>query len=134
MREAFMDNSVMFSSNETTANSTPTPTNPVNSSPMVPTPLLNRDTFVCIITDMTDPTNTCKRHVINLPGSYSIEDLIQEAGNHYAYDPFTFCLMWKCHSGEMLNISEIQMSNLSLTDLGLKVTFLTVFTPIFLEY
>lgn len=108
MREALIDmnNSVMFSpkSVATTAAS-------------------NRAaaTFICIITDMTDPSNSCKRHVINLPANYSIEDLIQEAGNHYAYDPFTFCLLWKCHSGEMINVSEIQTSNLSLADLGLKV-------------
>jgi hypothetical protein len=68
---------------------------------------------------LTDPSNTCKRHVITLSGNYTIEDLIQEAGNHYSYDPFSFSLMWKSQ-GQMINISDIQTSNLSLTDLGLQ--------------
>ena len=52
-------------------------------------------TFICILTDLTDASNTCKRHVINLSGSYTIEHLIREAANFYSYDPFTFSLMWK---------------------------------------
>lgn len=83
---------------------------------------IGSETFTCIITDMTDPSNSCKRHVINLSSKYTLEDLIQEAGTHYAYDPFTFCLMWKCPTGDMINVSEIQANNLNLAHLGLKVT------------
>ncbi len=50
--------------------------------------------FICILTDLTDASNTCKKHVINLSGSYTIEHLIREAANFYCYDPFTFNLFW----------------------------------------
>lgn len=52
-------------------------------------------TFICIITDLTDASNTCKRHVINLSGSYTVEYLIQEAANFYMYEPWSFNLFWK---------------------------------------
>ncbi len=57
-------------------------------------------TYICIITDLTDPNNTCKRHVINLSSNLSIESLIQEAANYFSYDPSSFNLMWKTNNEE----------------------------------
>ncbi len=83
-------------------------------------------TFICILTDLTDASNTCKRHVINLSGSYTIEHLIREAANFYSYDPFTFNLMWK--SGiDMVNLSNIQEACVTLSNLGLSSTIKNVF-------
>lgn len=52
-------------------------------------------TYTCVIVDMTDASNTCKRHVITLSGTYTIEDLIQEAAKFYAYDASSFNLVYK---------------------------------------
>lgn len=77
-------------------------------------------TFICIITDLTDASNTSKRHVINLSGSYTIEHLIREAADFYSYDPFTFNLFWKSSlNHEMINLTEFQESSMSLSDLGM---------------
>lgn len=129
MREAFMDmdNSVMFSSTTSTVSAS---TSSVDQLPDRVEP--DRNTYLCVITDMTDPTNSCKRHVINLSANYLVEDLIQEAGSHYSYDPFTFCLMWKCPTGDMINVSEIQTDNLNLADLGLKVCFVFINSYLFI--
>jgi hypothetical protein len=54
-------------------------------------------TYICIISDLTDASNTCKKHVINLSASYHIEHLVQEAANNFSYDPMSFNLMWKCN-------------------------------------
>jgi hypothetical protein len=57
-------------------------------------------TYICIISDLTDPSNTCRRHVINLSSNLSIESLIQEAANYFSYDPNSFNLMWKTNNEE----------------------------------
>ena len=57
--------------------------------------LASFQTFICIITDLTDASNTCKRHVINLSGSYTVDYLIQEAANFYLYEPWSFNLFWR---------------------------------------
>lgn len=69
-------------------------TTSVVSSTVAPSTNETAPTFICIITDLTDASNTCKRHVINLSNSYTVEYLIREAANFYSYDPFTFNLMW----------------------------------------
>lgn len=77
-------------------------------------------TFICILSDLTDASNTCKRHVINLSGSYTIEHLIREAADFYSYDPFSFSLYWKSSlNNEMINLTELQETSMSLVDLGL---------------
>jgi ubiquitin carboxyl-terminal hydrolase 47 len=78
------------------------------------------NSFTCIITDLTNASNTCKRHVINLSGSYKLDHLIQEAAQFYSYDPFTFNLMWNSSpNGELVNLSEFQNNDVSLDELGL---------------
>lgn len=74
--------------------------------------------YTCIISDLTSTENTCRRHVINLSSSYTIDYLIQQAASFYSYDPFSFNLIWK-HDGQSLNVTEIQTSSLNLADLGL---------------
>jgi hypothetical protein len=51
--------------------------------------------YICIISDLTDASNSCKKHVINLSSSYQVEMLILEAAANFSYDPFSFNLMWK---------------------------------------
>jgi hypothetical protein len=69
-------------------------------------------TFICIITDLTDASNTCKKHAINLSGSYTIEHLIREAGNFYSYDPFTFNLFWVSGlNNQMVNPEAVSWQN-----------------------
>ena len=60
----------------------------------------NTCTYICVITDLTDPTNTCKRHVINLASDFSIESLIQAAAEFFSYDPSSFNLVWKTNDEE----------------------------------
>ncbi len=75
---------------------------------------------------MTDASNTCRRHVINLSSTYKISSLIQEAGNFYSYEPSSFCLMWK-NAGELLNISELNTESMTLGELGLTTPTKNIF-------
>jgi ubiquitin carboxyl-terminal hydrolase 47 len=74
--------------------------------------------YICIITDMTDASNTCRRHVINLSSTYKISSLIEEAASFYSYEPSSFYLMWK-QERELLNISELNTEIITLRELGL---------------
>ncbi|RMZ93042.1 ubiquitin carboxyl-terminal hydrolase 47 isoform X2 [Brachionus plicatilis] len=80
--------------------------------------------FTCILIDMTDPMNTCRRHAITLSGSCTPETLVKEASAQYSYEPDSFNLMWK-GDNQLLNISEIQST--SLADLGLSSTSKNIF-------
>lgn len=98
-----------------------------SSSPIVNTTTSpSSQTFICIITDLTDASNTCKRNVINLSGTYTVEYLIRQAANFYSYDPFTFNLLWK-NGNEMINLTDITESCVSLANLGLSSTIKNAF-------
>ena len=66
-----------------------------SSSELIASPIYNNSTYICIITDLTDASNTCKRHAINLSSNLLIDSLIKEAANFFSYDPYSFNLMWK---------------------------------------
>ncbi|CAF0833958.1 unnamed protein product [Brachionus calyciflorus] len=82
------------------------------------------ESYTCILTDMTDPANSCRRHHINLSSNFTIENLIQEAANRFSYESNSFNLMWK-NNNELLNISEIPST--SLADLGLSSNSKNIF-------
>lgn len=75
---------------------------------------------------MTDASNTCKRHVINLSSTYKISSLIREAAKFYSYEPSSFYLMWK-HGDELLNISELDTDIMTLGELGLTTPIKNIF-------
>jgi len=77
------------------ASSSSTTTSSSSSSELIASPMFNNSTYICIITDLTDASNTCKRHVINLSSNLLIDSLIKEAANFFSYDPYSFNLMWK---------------------------------------
>ena len=66
-----------------------------SSSELIASPIYTNSTYICIITDLTDASNTCKRHAINLSSNLLIDSLIKEAANFFSYDPYSFNLMWK---------------------------------------
>ena len=82
--------------------------------------------YVCIISDLTEASNTGRRHVINLSGSYSVEHLFREAANFFSYDPFSFKLMWK--NGEsVIDLSDFNDESIMLNDLGLNTYAKNIF-------
>lgn len=80
--------------------------------------------YTCILIDMTDPTNTCRRYAINLSGSCTLQSLVKEASSHYSYEADSFNLMWK-NNNQLSNISEIQST--FMADLGLSSTSKNIF-------